>query len=73
MPRIVGIDIPKEKKIYVSLQYIYGIGETSAKKILQVAGINPDVRSKNLTDEEVNKIHDRITEKTKAEFNAVIR
>ena len=56
MPRIVGIDIPKEKKIYVSLQYIYGIGETSAKKILQSAGINPEVRAKSLTEEEVSRI-----------------
>ena len=56
MPRIVGIDIPKEKKIYVSLQYIYGIGETTSKKILGQAGISCDVRAKNLTEDEVSRI-----------------
>ena len=56
MPRIVGVDIPKEKKIYVSLAYIYGIGRPMALKICQQAGIKPDVRAKNLTEEEVSKI-----------------
>jgi small subunit ribosomal protein S13 len=56
MPRIVGVDIPKEKKIYVSLQYIYGIGETTANRILQKAGIKRDVRSKDLTEDEVSRI-----------------
>ncbi len=56
MPRIVGVDIPKEKKVYVSLGYIYGIGRPMAVKICQQAGINPDVRAKNLTEEEVSKI-----------------
>ena len=46
MPRIVGIDIPKEKKVYVALQYIYGIGETSTNKILKQAGIGRDVRGR---------------------------
>ena len=56
MPRIVGVDIPKEKKIYVSLGYIYGIGQSVAKKILKQASIGPDVRAKDLTDEEVNRL-----------------
>ena len=56
MPRIVGVDIPKEKKIYVSLSYIYGIGQSLAKKILKQAGINPEVRAKNLTEDEVSKL-----------------
>ena len=56
MPRIVGIDIPKEKKIYVSLCYIYGIGQVSALKICRQTGISPDVRAKNLTEEEVSRI-----------------
>ena len=55
MPRIVGVDIPKEKKIFVSLTYIYGIGQPVAYKILQQAGINPDVRAKNLTDDDVSR------------------
>ncbi len=56
MPRIVGIDIPKEKKIYVSLGYIYGLGQTTARRILSQAGINPEVRAKNLTEDEVSRI-----------------
>ncbi len=56
MPRIVGVDIPKEKKIYVALGYIYGVGPSSARKILQQANISPDIRAKNLTDDEVSRI-----------------
>jgi small subunit ribosomal protein S13 len=56
MPRIAGVDIPKEKKIYVSLSYLYGVGQSSALKILKQAGINPDVRAKNLTEDEVSRI-----------------
>lgn len=53
MPRIVGIDIPREKKIGVSLAYIYGIGRPLAVKILAEAGISPDKRAKDLTDQDV--------------------
>ena len=53
MPRIVGVDIPKEKRIEIALTYIHGIGRTSANKILKKAKIGPDVRAKNLTEEEV--------------------
>ena len=56
MPRIVGVDIPKEKKIYVSLGYIYGIGRNNSRKILQAAGISPDVRAKSLTEDEISRI-----------------
>ncbi len=56
MPRIVGVDIPKEKKIYVALSYIYGLGKASTHKILKAAGISPDVRAKDLTDDEINRI-----------------
>jgi len=56
MPRIVGVDIPKEKKVYVSLGYIYGLGQSSAIKILKQAGISPDVRAKDLTEDEVSRI-----------------
>ena len=56
MPRLVGVDIPKEKKISISLGYIYGIGRSNALKILQQAGINPDVRAKNLTEDEVSRL-----------------
>ena len=56
MPRLVGVDIPKEKKIYVSWCYIYGIGQASAHKILKAAGIAPEVRAKNLTEDEVSRL-----------------
>ena len=56
MPRLVGVDIPKEKKIFVSLGYIYGIGRSNALKILKQAGISPDVRAKNLTEDEVSRL-----------------
>ena len=69
MPRIVGVDIPKEKKIYVSLSYIYGIGQPTAVKICQQAGISPDVRAKNLTEEEVSKIAGIIQKEYRTEGN----
>ena len=56
MARVLGIDIPNEKRIVISLQYIYGIGPTTAKNILAAAGVSEDTRTKNLTEEELNKI-----------------
>ena len=56
MPRIAGVDLPKEKKIYVSLGYLYGIGQSSARKILQQANISPDVRAKDLTEDEISRV-----------------
>jgi len=56
MPRIVGVDIPKEKRVEIALTYIHGIGRTSANKILKKTGISPDARAKNLTEEEVSKL-----------------
>lgn len=56
MPRIVGIDIPKEKRIEISLRYIYGIGPAKAVQVCAQAGVNPDTRAKDLTEEEVAKI-----------------
>ena len=50
MARIAGIDLPKDKRVEIGLTYIYGIGRTSANKILKEAGINPDTRVKALTD-----------------------
>jgi small subunit ribosomal protein S13 len=69
MPRIVGVDLPKEKKIYVSLSYIYGIGLSNAKDILRQAGISPDVRSKNLTEDEVSRITTIIQKDYRTEGN----
>ena len=56
MARIAGVDLPREKRVEIGLTYIYGIGLSSSQKILAEAGINPDTRVKDLTDEEVNAI-----------------
>ena len=60
MARIAGVDLPKDKRIEIGLTYVYGIGRTSATKILEMTGINPDTRVKNLTDEEEAKLRDCI-------------
>ena len=56
MARIAGVDLPKEKRVEIGLTYIYGIGVTSSNKILKAANVSPDVRVKDLTDEQVNSI-----------------
>ena len=56
MARIAGIDLPREKRVEIGLTYIYGIGVASSRKILEKAGVNPDTRAKDLTDEQVNSI-----------------
>ena len=56
MARIAGVDIPREKRVEISLTYIYGIGRTLSNKILKKVNINPDTRVKDLTDEQVNDI-----------------
>ena len=56
MARIVGVDIPNEKRIVVSLTYIYGIGDTTAKKICAAVNISEDIRTKNLTDEQLTAL-----------------
>ncbi len=56
MARIAGVDLPREKRVEIGLTYIYGIGVSSSNKILKKAGINPDTRVKDLTDDQVNSI-----------------
>jgi small subunit ribosomal protein S13 len=56
MARIAGVDLPRDKRIEIGLTYIYGIGRTSADKILAQAGVNPDIRVRDLTDDDVKKI-----------------
>ena len=56
MARIAGVDLPRDKRVEIGLTYIYGIGRTSAKAILEEAGINPDTRVRDLTEEEAGKI-----------------
>ncbi|MCD8335778.1 MAG: 30S ribosomal protein S13 [Lachnospiraceae bacterium] len=62
MARISGVDLPREKRVEIGLTYIYGIGRTSSNKILAAANVNPDTRVRDLTDEEVRRIQDVISE-----------
>src|SRR5499427_2761305 len=56
MARIAGVDIPPQKRVVISLIYIHGIGNTTAQKIVKTAGVNPDTRTKDLSDEEVTRL-----------------
>jgi small subunit ribosomal protein S13 len=61
MPRLLGVEIPAEKRIEASLTYIYGIGPSTAKRILERTNIDPNLRAKNLTPQQVNEIIQTIT------------
>lgn len=63
MARIAGIDLPNDKRVEIGLTYIYGIGKVTSNKILSDAGINPDTRIKDLTEDEVSKIRSYIEKK----------
>ena len=67
MARISGVDLPKDKRIEIGLTYIYGIGRTSADKILAAAGVDPDIRVRDLTDDDVRKISAVIDESYEVE------
>ena len=67
MARIAGVDLPRDKRVEIGLTYIYGIGRVSAKKILEQAGVNPDTRCRDLTDEEVKTISAVIDENYQVE------
>ena len=60
MARLVGVDLPRDKRIEVGLTYIYGIGLTTSKKILAETGVNPDTRVNDLTEDELSKLRDSI-------------
>ncbi|QOR66794.1 30S ribosomal protein S13 [Cytobacillus suaedae] len=60
MARIAGVDIPREKRIVISLTYIFGIGKTTAQKVLAEAGVSPDTRVRDLTEDELGKIREVI-------------
>ena len=62
MARISGVDLPREKRVEIGLTYIYGIGVTSSNRILSQAGVDPNTRVKDLTDDEVKKIAEIIAE-----------
>ena len=61
MARIAGVDLPRDKRVEIGLTYIYGIGRTSSNKIIAAAGVNPDTRCRDLTDDEVKKLSEIIT------------
>lgn len=67
MPRIAGIDLPRQKRIEIALTYIYGIGRSSSQKILTKAGVNWDTKADNLTDDEVTRIRKLIDADHKVE------
>ncbi len=67
MARIAGVDLPREKRVVIGLTYIFGIGSTTAEKIVKQTGINPDTRIRDLTEEEVSKIREMIDKTLKVE------
>ena len=60
MARVSGVDLPREKRMEIALTYIYGIGRTRSKELLEATGINPDLRAKDLSDEDVTRLRDHI-------------
>lgn len=67
MARIAGVDLPRDKRIEISLTYIFGIGLTTSKEILASTGINPDTRTRDLTEEEVVKLRETIDKNYRVE------
>ncbi|MBQ9710446.1 MAG: 30S ribosomal protein S13 [Clostridia bacterium] len=67
MARIAGVDLPRDKRIEVGITYIYGIGPSTAKKILQETGVNPDTRVKDLTETDVSKLREYIDHNIRVE------
>jgi small subunit ribosomal protein S13 len=67
MARIAGVDLPREKRVEIALTYIYGIGNTTAKRVVEKAGVNPVTRTKDLTDDETRRIREAIEQLTKVE------
>lgn len=67
MARISGIDLPKGKRVEIGLTYIFGIGLSTSKKIIEATGVNPDTRVKDLTEAEVNAIRDYVNKNLKVE------
>jgi small subunit ribosomal protein S13 len=67
MARLSGVDLPREKRMEIALTYIYGIGRTRAKELLAATGVNPDLRARDLSDEDVIRLRDYIEENFKVE------
>ncbi len=73
MARIAGVDIPRDKRIEIALTYIFGIGLTTSKRVLQLSGISPDVRVKDLTDAQVGKLRDVIAKQLQGRLEGDLR
>lgn len=67
MARIAGVDLPREKRVVIALTYIFGIGNSTAQKIIEETGISPDTRVRDLTEDEANKIREAIDGTVKVE------
>ncbi|QPK94273.1 30S ribosomal protein S13 [Actinomyces sp. zg-332] len=67
MARLAGVDLPREKRLEIALTYIYGVGRTSAKQTLEATGISPDLRVKDMTDDDLVKLRDYIEANFKVE------
>ena len=67
MARIAGVDIPREKRVIISLTYIHGIGPSSASRVLGAANVSPDTRVRDLTDDEVNRLREVVDRQYKVE------
>ncbi len=73
MARIAGVDIPRDKRVEISLTYIYGIGSTTAKRILTLAQVDPDVRVKDLSDAQVGRLRDIISKQLQGRVEGDLR
>ena len=67
MARLAGVDLPRDKRLEIALTYIYGVGRTRAKQTLEATGINPDLRARDLTDDDIVKLRDHIEGNYKVE------
>jgi small subunit ribosomal protein S13 len=73
MARIAGVDVPRDKRIEIALTYIYGIGPTTAKRMLSLAAVPPDTRTKDLTDAQVGKLRDVIAKQLQGRVEGDLR
>ena len=73
MARIAGVDVPRDKRIEIALTYIYGIGLTTSKRMLALAGVNPDTRTKDLSDAQVGKLRDIIAKQLQGRVEGDLR
>jgi small subunit ribosomal protein S13 len=71
--RIAGVDIPRDKRIEVALTYIFGIGSTTSRRLLQLAQISPDIRTRELTDSQVSKLRDLIAKQLQGRVEGDLR